>query len=294
MKEIKYELDKDDINYSDWAIYYIRNLVNEKLYIGSSIHYQQRLLMHYNELTNNKHKNLHLQYSWNKYKEENFEFGILEYIDSNQYDNDDLREIEQIYMDYFNVCDDAFGYNISETATGVSRKMPKEQRKKISEANKGKIVTEETRKRLSEAKKGHCYMSEELKKRYSEMYSGEGNPFYGKTHTEETKEKIREFRKTWIPTDSQLQALENGRGTKYYTEETYKKLSEANRGEKCGTSKLKESDVIEILKLIKNKVNYKIIGSKFNISLGHISDIKYARTWRYLYEQQPELYPWNP
>lgn len=34
--------------------------------------------------------------------------------------------------------------------------------------------------------------TEELRKKFSEMYTGEGNPFYGKTHTKESKNKISE------------------------------------------------------------------------------------------------------
>ena len=292
MKEIKYELDKNDTKYSDWAIYYIRNLINEKLYIGSSVHYKHRVLMHYNELINNKHKNPHLQNSWNKHGEENFEFGILEYIDSNIYDNDDLRDIEQIYIDHFNVCDDNFGYNISEITVGVSRKMPEEQKRKISESHKGKILSDETRKKLSESHKG-LVVSEETKKRLSDIQKGERNPFFGKTHTEEAKEKMRQAKIGKIPNKNQLDALEKGRGTKYYTEETYKKLTEANRGENSGTSKLKEKDVIKILKLIKNKIPYKEISVQFNIGFSQISRIKNKKRWGYLYEQYPELYEFD-
>lgn len=35
---------------------------------------------------------------------------------------------------------------------------------------------------------------EELKKKYSEMFSGEGNPFYGRHHAEDTKNKLSEIR----------------------------------------------------------------------------------------------------
>jgi len=36
-------------------------------------------------------------------------------------------------------------------------------------------------------------MSDEQKKYYSERYSGEGNPFYGKKHTEDTLERLRQI-----------------------------------------------------------------------------------------------------
>jgi group I intron endonuclease len=42
--------------------------------------------------------------------------------------------------------------------------------------------------------------SEETKKRMSSLFSGDGNPFYGKTHSDETKIKIKAARKLQIPT----------------------------------------------------------------------------------------------
>lgn len=52
------------------------------------------------------------------------------------------------------------------------KKHSKEVLKIISEANKGKIISEENRKNLSK------------------LYSGEGNPFFGQRHTEESRNKI--------------------------------------------------------------------------------------------------------
>ena len=68
---------------------------------------------------------------------------------------------------------------ISETLTG--RKIgpfSDEHRRKISEANKGRtfVVSEETKEKISNTMKG--------------KHSGENNPFYGKTHSEETKKKL--------------------------------------------------------------------------------------------------------
>jgi hypothetical protein len=70
----------------------------------------------------------------------------------------------------------------------------------ISEANIGRIKSEETKKKLSDVAKGNKYHlgikhSVEAKKKMSEAHkdtSGQNNPFYGKTHTEETKRKISE------------------------------------------------------------------------------------------------------
>ena len=93
-------------------------------------------------------------------------------------------------------------------------------RKKISESNSGK----------------KC--SNANKKLFSEMYMGSGNPFYGKHHTEESREKIRKNRKPFIWTDELRKKVSetlkkkyesgeiiNSMKGKHHTEETKKKLS---------------------------------------------------------------------
>lgn len=69
------------------------------------------------------------------------------------------------------------------------RKITEEHRKKISEGNKGRIVTQSTRDKISRSHIGiglgekRPWMSERMK--------GENNPFYGRTHTKETINKIK-------------------------------------------------------------------------------------------------------
>ena len=78
------------------GVYSIVNKLNNKQYIGStSESFRKRWNLHKYHLRNNKHKNSHLQYSWNKYGEENFEFIILEKCD----DKNKVLEIEQLYID---------------------------------------------------------------------------------------------------------------------------------------------------------------------------------------------------
>ena len=98
-----------------------------------------------------------------------------------------------------------------------------ESRAKMSESHIGKIpwckgkkgiFSDETLKRMSEAKKG-IPLSMEHKKNIRLSQSGEKHPMFGKKHTEETKEKIRQ------------KAL-----GKKATAETKAKMSEAQKGEK--------------------------------------------------------------
>lgn len=63
------------------GVYIIRNKVNGKFYIGSSKNIWNRWQSHKYELNNGIHSNKHLQRAWNKYREENFEFDVLEFCD---------------------------------------------------------------------------------------------------------------------------------------------------------------------------------------------------------------------
>ena len=56
------------------GIYKIENRVNHKIYIGQSVDIYTRWYNHKHSLRNGIHYNKHLQKSWDKYGEENFEF----------------------------------------------------------------------------------------------------------------------------------------------------------------------------------------------------------------------------
>lgn len=54
------------------------------------------------------------------------------------------------------------------------------------------------------------------------------------------------------------------------------------KGEKNNYSKLKETDVIEIKNMIKNKIKLRIIAEKYKVSRGNITSIKCNRTWKHI------------
>lgn len=93
------------------GVYSIRNIVNNKQYIGSTtMSFIKRLQHHVNRLKNNKHKNSHLQHAWNKYGEDSFEFKVLEICDK-----ETCLTQEQYYINYYI----NNSYNINRNASGT-------------------------------------------------------------------------------------------------------------------------------------------------------------------------------
>lgn len=76
------------------GIYYLKNINNNKLYIGSSKNIRSRIYNHKNKFKHQKHSNPYLQNVVNKYGFEIFECGLLEKCDEK-----DLLKREQYYLD---------------------------------------------------------------------------------------------------------------------------------------------------------------------------------------------------
>ena len=142
------------IYYMNCGIYIITNCANNKVYIGSSQDIKRRFYLHKHYLDNKKHVNIHLQTAWDLYGEENFTFSILETFDNINL----LLEKEKYYIQLFCSTDRQKGYNICEDTSAPMRNR-KHSLESIEKMKKSKV--------------------------------GENNSFFGKTHTEETKQKIR-------------------------------------------------------------------------------------------------------
>lgn len=63
------------------AIYEIRNLINNKVYIGSSKQVNKRFTIHRHRLNKNTHANKYLQAAWNKYGKDAFEFKVIHILE---------------------------------------------------------------------------------------------------------------------------------------------------------------------------------------------------------------------
>ena len=93
------------LNFS--GIYAIINLINDKMYIGSSKNIKSRFKTHTRDLNKNKHFNPYLQNAWNKYGGGNFTIEVIEYIKNNK-----LREKEIYYINFYKSLYSQTGYNI--------------------------------------------------------------------------------------------------------------------------------------------------------------------------------------
>lgn len=116
------------------GIYQIRNLVNGKIYIGSSINFKDRWYHHDNRLKSDKHHSVHLQNSWNKYGKDNFIFEILELVEN----KNKLILREQYYLDLIKPWDIEIGYNINKNArTRLGTKHTEESKEKNRQSQLG-------------------------------------------------------------------------------------------------------------------------------------------------------------
>jgi len=114
------------------GIYKIENLVNGKVYIGSSINIKERWRRHKKDLRKNKHHSIYLQRSWDKYGEVNFKFEVVELL----INKEELLEKEQLYIDKYDSYNN--GYNINEFAD--RHELSTETKIKIGKSSKGRNV----------------------------------------------------------------------------------------------------------------------------------------------------------
>lgn len=126
------------------GIYKIENLINGKIYIGSSINMESRFKSHFGALRGNRHHNIYLQRSFNKHGEDNFDFEVIE-----QCDKGIMLEREQYYIDLFDCANRLIGYNICENSN-----RPQPPKKKTLIFDSCEFLTVECRNILCNLKDG--------------------------------------------------------------------------------------------------------------------------------------------
>lgn len=106
------------------GVYKITNLVNNKIYIGSSKSLRGRKATHFSSLLKNKHHSIYLQRAFNKYGINNFNFDIIIFCSI-----DNLLFYEQRLIDGLKP-----SYNIYQVAgSPIGTKRTKKIKKKMSD-----------------------------------------------------------------------------------------------------------------------------------------------------------------
>lgn len=222
-------------------IYLARNKVNGKCYVG-----QTRQLFRRRKYTHaysaNYAKKTVFSNAIRKYGMDGFEWTVLQECCC----LDCLNQCESWWIAHFNSMVPN-GYNL--TGGGGVKLISEQTRKKMSENGKRrgmaellkiyrdtyhqKGATPEHRENMAKAMRGRK-KSPEHRKKMSEVRKGKQmgstNPFFGKEHTEEVKNKISEAMKKAMANPERRLAMSNLHRGKKYSDEQRKKLSESLKG----------------------------------------------------------------
>lgn len=201
------------------GIYQIKNISNNKIYIGSAINVRQRFDAHVRLLTKGKHHSRKLQNAWNKYGANIFAFSVLEHVEIKE----TLLEREQFWIHRFNAS--ISGYNISPTAGSLlGHKHTDETKRKMSEVHIGKVKTPDHCANLSKANSGKK-MSDEARKKMSEAKMGKQR----KPHSLETRAKMSAIKVGVFPTEETRLKMAKAKIGRVLSVETKAKMSAAHK-----------------------------------------------------------------
>ena len=232
------------------GIYEIRNILNNKVYIGSSKDVYERWKKHKNDLKNNNHHSEHLQHAWNKYGENNFKFSIIEEC---QPENLIIRE--QYYIDFYKSSECNCGYNMSKIAGRpcLTKEQLSKMAKSLSEKFKGEnswcnIYTEEQILALIEDLKTGNYSYKQLSDIHKISYD--------------------------IVASVACHA-----SWKYLTKNIVFPKPKTSTRENV---KLTEKDIKRIIDLILNGYQNNVIADMYAVHPKTISDIRNHKTWTHL------------
>lgn len=204
------------------GIYCIEHVESGRKYYGSSMNIKKRLTDHKRELKNKIHHNIQLQRAVDKYGINQFRFYLVE--ETQFYTRKELLLHEQIYLDK-----NVNGYNmapanggdtiskhpdnitirekISQSVLTRNQQLTADERKQKygNTGNKNgmfnKTHTDEVKDKLRIRATGNSYavgavrspkFREKISKSMKGKLIGDKNPFFGKSHTEETKQILRE------------------------------------------------------------------------------------------------------
>lgn len=294
------------------GIYEIRNIENNKFYVGSSVHILRRFGDHKRELRKNKHHCIKLQRAWNKYGESSFVFSVIKEVE-----REFLKAEEQKILDTILLKKELF-YNTSIDATSPTRgrkmslktiqklkdiQSTKEWKEKHANSLKLYYSTSEARKKASESAKK--LMSDKAYKERVQDASlvarkrialEKGIVFGSKKRIKRTKEEVKKntsegAKKRWADVDNK--AEQAARTTSWFSNSDNRlKNSEATKAFFANPENRKAARLRQPSKLSESDIEYireqgKIYGmqiklcKRFELSPTHISNIVNNKVFNY-------------
>lgn len=150
------------------GIYVIRNLINNKVYIGKSKNIYIRMKTHVTKLnTKSQDENRHLINAWHKYGKDKFDYYVIEYCEFNE---SLLKERELYWITIFDSLNRDKGYNL-RMDTSTNCEVLEETREKCRRSQIKRYENPEERKKSSEASKKFWNENPEIKERMKKSLS---------------------------------------------------------------------------------------------------------------------------
>lgn len=173
-----------------YNIYKIECMVNNKVYIGQTVNFKARIQNHLGVLNNNKHTNPFLQDDFNQFGQNNFSFEIIDTANSLE----ESLQKETYWINYYGGIDNDTTYNVKGNDKDNKEYAKRKSKTLKCDAFRGHTHSEDSKNKISnslkDAYKNGVHKSPE--KRY-----GEANSFYGKHHTEETRQQLSNWHKQY-------------------------------------------------------------------------------------------------
>lgn len=220
-------------------IYLARNRINGKVYVGQTVvSLAERMGDHRRKALVHRSRS-HFHSAIRKYGFDAFEWTILE----RSLMREALNSSERAWIKKYHSTDPRRGYN--NTTGGDACEFTEEAKKRIGDAGKGRKLRPE-----------HI---EALRRRFS----GEGNPFYGKHHSDDARAKNRAAHV----------------GKKLRPEHIAKCI---HRGEDNGLATITEETARAIKRMIAAGVRQGEIVRSLGVTINHVKNIRRGSCWRHV------------
>lgn len=238
----------------DSGIYQIKNKINNKSYIGSSIRLNKRWKRHITDLKCNVHHSLALQRAVNKYGLDNFEFLILESCEDEQ-----LLDREQYYLDTlnpeYNIC------TIAGNCLGIKQSEETKEKRKIANSKYWDSIGRKHKDKIKIIREQNSLI---------------------KQQKEQRNLKIAEDLKSGIRQDIVAEIYNLSPSVITQLKKKYAIITEKAKGSNNNFSKLTEEQVKEIKHLLRDRIRQQIIADKYNVKLRTIKAIQSGQNWNHI------------